>query len=215
MPEESSTQITTLLQHIAQQRRNRSVPFYVAIDGHSGSGKSTLAKRLQTTIGIGHVTIVEGDSFYTGGSGNTWDKRSPAQNANAAVDWRQLAEVLQALKCSGSASWKSFDWHSERWEHDIPPQQTQRCSAQVRNIVIVDGVYSARPELAEYYDLRVLVDLPPAISRQRAKTRDAASFCPVWSRRWGAAETHYFGHCMPTEQFDLVLSPEPCERAVN
>lgn len=205
MPEKTHPHIAPLLHHISHKRRERSTPFYIALDGRSGSGKSTLASHLQSTIGVADATIIEGDTFYRGGSGNTWDKRSPAQNARAAIDWRRLGAVLKSLQTVGSATWRSFDWHSELWDQDNPPLQPHRRSAQVRNVVIVEGVYSARPELAGYYDTRVLLDVPFTLSRQRARIREADAYHPDWSQRWSAAETTYFSECMPRENFDLVL----------
>jgi len=72
-------------------------------------------------------------------------------------------------------------------------------------VVLLDGAYSARPELAHLFALRVLLDLPRPTRRERLLQREGARYRAEWEARWGEAEDLYFGTLMPPGSFDLVL----------
>jgi hypothetical protein len=67
-------------------------------------------------------------------------------------------------------------------------------------------VYSARPELADLFHLRVLYDAPAEMRRRRWVAREGEGYFDDWARRWSEAEDWFFTHVMPPDRFDLVLS---------
>lgn len=73
-------------------------------------------------------------------------------------------------------------------------------------VVILEGAYSARPELADLLDLRVLLDAPLATRMRRLSQREGDSYRDDWFARWDEAEQHYFGTVMRADAFDLVLN---------
>ena len=75
-------------------------------------------------------------------------------------------------------------------------------------VVILEGVYSCRPELADLFDLRVLYDARREVRLQRIAEREGADYRTDWNRRWEEAEQWYFTQVMPPHAFDLVLSAE-------
>ncbi len=84
-----------------------------------------------------------------------------------------------------------------------------RCTARSSPVVLLEGAYSARPELHDLLDLRVLLDTPTEVRLRRLLAREGESYRADWLARWSGAEDHYFGTVMPIERFDLVLTP--CE----
>ena len=54
-------------------------------------------------------------------------------------------------------------------------------------------------------DLRVLLDTPADVRRQRLLEREGEAYRTDWEARWSAAEEHYFGTVMPPSRFDLIL----------
>ncbi len=77
-------------------------------------------------------------------------------------------------------------------------------------MILLDGVYSARPELADLLSLAVLVEAPPDVRRTRVARRDGG--IDGWYERWDAAERHYLAHVRPPGSFDLVVAnAEPLE----
>jgi uridine kinase len=72
-------------------------------------------------------------------------------------------------------------------------------------VVMLEGAYSARRELAELFALRALLVVPPAVRRERLLRREGERYRAEWEGRWGQAEDLYFEHLMPPGSFDLVL----------
>ena len=75
-------------------------------------------------------------------------------------------------------------------------------------MIILDGAYSARPELADLFDLRVLLDAPADLRRAQLLEREGEDYREEWNARWDEAEQWYFGEVMPPESFDLVIPAE-------
>jgi para-aminobenzoate synthetase len=177
-----------------------SAPFLVALDGRSGVGKSTLARRLAAELA---ATLVEGDDFYAGGSEAEWDARSAAEKAALCMNWRRMrAEALEPLLAGRSATWHPYDFETGA------VQATHTRTAQPASVIILDGVYSGRPELADLVDLAVLVELEDGERRARLAKRESEYFLREWFARWDEAEEHYFANVRPRESFEVVVSGE-------
>lgn len=195
---------------LAGEVRSRAAPYTVAIDGRSGAGKSTLAAAVAAALGPSPdsgpaVAVIEGDQFYAGGSAATWDRRPVAERAAAVIDWRRQRAVLDDLRQRGRARWHPFDWEADDWDSDEAPLRAEPVDTEARPVVILEGAYSARPELHDLLDLRVLLLAPPAVRAARLRQRDGDAYHADWAARWTAAEDHYFGAIMPPGRFDLVL----------
>ncbi len=201
-----------LVEQLQDALAQRTTPFFVALDGRSGCGKSTIARLVAdklNTAGCGDamVTVIEGDQFYGGGSLKSWDELSIEDRVDRVIDWRRERTLLQSLKDGGSATWYPFDWDSKEWDSDkvsLKPVP-ERCVAT--SIVILEGVYSSRPELADLFDIRVLVDVPSDVSAKRLLGREGENYLEEWERRWSEAEDHYFGSIVAADEFDAVLDP--------
>jgi uridine kinase len=170
----------------------------VAIDGHSAAGKSTLAAQVGTQVG---AAVIDGDDFYAGGPAALWDAMSAAEKADHCIDWRRQRPVLETLARGGTATWHPYDWEAD--EGRLISEVTVCPPASV---VILEGVYSARPELADLFHLRVLYDAAADLRRQRWAKREGEGYLDDWARRWSEAEDWYFTHVMTPDRFDLILS---------
>lgn len=190
-------------------RATHGVPLFVGLDGRSGAGKSTLAAAVADALAAGSpargVLVIEGDEFYAGGSGDSWDSWTAAERAARVFDWRCQAEVLASLRHAGTASWHPFDWESPDWDAEPPPRVAEATTVERADVVILEGAYSCRPELHAELDLLVLLATPTDERRRRLLTREGGDYRDEWEARWGAAEDHYFGRTMPPDRFDLVL----------
>lgn len=185
-------------------------PVFVGIDGRSGAGKSTLAAAVSASLTeaqcVGDaVTVIDGDQFYAGGSAESWDRRTPAMKASGVIDWRRQRAVLEQLRHRGVAEWYPFDWEADDWDSDVVPLAREVVVATARSLVILEGAYSCRPELHDALDLRVLLDTPCDVRRQRLLEREGAAYRSEWEARWSVAEEYYFGTVMPPARFDLIL----------
>ncbi|GAB6902057.1 AAA family ATPase [Kineosporia succinea] len=172
----------------------------VGIDGRSGVGKSTLSARVGEILGE-DCRVIGGDDFYTGGTPQDWDARSPAEKAAHCLDWRRQHAVLSALRRGEEASWHPFDW--DAFDGSL---HTTATFARPARVVVLDCVYSCRPELAGLLDLRVLVETDPTRRRERLRARDGDDWQATWIQRWEEAEDFYFGQVVTRAGFDLVVT---------
>lgn len=117
----------------------------IGIDGCGGSGKSTLANKLHEQCR--NVTIVHMDDFYLPTS-QIIDAHPIQKSVGADFDWEcVLTQVLQPISEEKEGRYQCYDWDTDRlaeW-HTVP----------IGGIVIVEGVYSIRNELADKYDLTI------------------------------------------------------------
>lgn len=185
------------IDRIASMSRATS-PVIVALDGRSGTGKSTLAEWMADQLG---GIRVDQDDFYAGGELAEWQRLTPREKAARVIDWRRVRdEVLLPLRAGRDASWRPFNWETMI---GLAPETIAVSPAR---IVILDGAYSARPELADMIDLSILVTLDDAIRRERLRQREGEDLVADWHAVWDEAEDYYFGSVRPPEAFDLVIS---------
>lgn len=165
----------------------------VALDGFSAAGKSTLASLLS-----GHLdsAVVHGDDFYRDMPEPERLELSPAGGIENYFDWRRMrSEALEPLSKGRSATYRPFDW-------EAGSGLGEPVTVESRPVVVVEGVYSARPELSSVVDVAVFVETPERERNVRRRLRHDPS---EWELRWDAAEQLYFRTVRPVESFDLVV----------
>jgi uridine kinase len=185
-----------LCDRIAALRAAAPSPVLVALDGRSGAGKSTLAQQVGARTG---ALVIDGDDFYRGGDDAFWVARDAAEKVDLVIDWRRQRSLLTKLSRGESARWRPYDWEADDGRLGAP------ISAGPSAAVILDGGYSARPELADLFALRVLLDVPRATRRERLLQREGERYRAEWEARWSEAEDLYFESLLPPASFDLVL----------
>jgi para-aminobenzoate synthetase len=180
-------------------------PILVALDGASGSGKTTLAAAIATQL---DAVVVPSDDFYSAHVTRAeWDALDPVGRAEGAIHWRRLRhEALEPLLARRSARWRRFDFEAGEQEDGRYPMRGDFSVLQPAPIILCDGAYSARPELADLVDLSVLVDVPVEVRHARLAEREAPDTLRSWHERWDAAEIHYFTNVRPKNAFDLVVT---------
>jgi uridine kinase len=180
----------------------------VAIDGRSGSGKSTVAEAVAQALG---AVIVPCDDFFAASVSNTaWDRRTPEQRAADAIDWPRLKrEAIGPLRAGRPARWYAFDFRAGPRRDGTYPLQRTPSERAPKPIVLLDGAYSSRPELADVLDLSVLVEAAATTREARLAAREPPEVLRQWHARWDLAEEYYFGHVRPPSAFDVVLRTDP------
>lgn len=185
--------VTALSDVIMARARDGVRPFIVALDGHSGAGKSTLAQALAARL---EAVTIAGDDFYACGVDLRDD--DPAQRAAACIDWTRQRAVLKDLRAGHEALWRAFDWEAfDGRLHDRP------ITLRPKRIVILEGVYAARPELADLLDMPVLLSAPEGLRSARLLEREGA--IGPWDRQWQEAEHFYFQTVVSARDFDVIF----------
>jgi len=173
----------------------------VAIDGPGGSGKSTLAAELRERLGgLGQITVVHGDDFYRPMAADDRLLLSPQDGYTQYFDWQRLRDqVLIPLAAGTAGQYQRYDWPTGALAagelHHVPRS----------GLAMVEGVYTARPELAGYYDLTVWVDTPWETCMRRLDERGHDHGPGNWNERWRAAEEHYLATTQPGTRLDLTV----------
>lgn len=141
-----------------KQKHFKSNPAIIAIDGFGGAGKSTLAKDLKNELQS--ATVVEVDDFYVFGM------RSDANKSN--FDRARLEEqVLKPLKQGKPASYqKSIDENNPLSDFFDVPQV---------DYIILEGVSSFHPDIVDYIDFKIWLDVPADVAKRRMADRDTSA----------------------------------------
>ena len=192
-----------LASQIRARARLRDGVAIVAIDGRSGAGKSTVAAAVAERVG---ATVVPSDDFFAASiTDREWESKSPEQRAGDAIDWKRLRrDALVPLRAGKAARWVAFDFVARKLADGSWPLAQEPTERSPASIVIVEGAYSSRPELADLLDLTVLIQAPAAVRQARIAAREDPSFLIAWHARWDAAEDYYFRSVRPPSAFDLV-----------
>jgi uridine kinase len=161
----------------------------VAIDGHGAAGKSTIAGAVTRATG---AALVHTDDFF---------RSPPAPDGGPALrgyyDWRRLrAQALEPLRAHRPTTFRRFDW--ERG-HGLDGT----VAVQPSHLVLVEGVFSAAPELSDLVDRSVFVHTPEPERLRRLRRRVAPE---EWDADWLTAEHAYFDLVRPPSSFDLVIT---------
>jgi len=172
----------------------------VALDGRSGAGKSTLAAAIADSL---DGAVVHVDDFYRDMPDADRLKLSPAEGVDRYFDWERLREeALVPLARRQPARFGCFDWFAGRG-------LTVPISVEPRDLVLVEGIYSAKPEFDDLLDLRVLVEVVEESRHERREQRLrtlSRDDTRGWDARWDAAERVYFATIRRPDTFDLIVS---------
>jgi uridine kinase len=161
----------------------------LAVDGHGAAGKSTIAAAVAAATG---AALVHTDDFFQ------VPPPGPGRPELADYyDWRRLrAQALEPLRARLRAAFRQFDW-----ERGSGLDGT--VTVEPNDLIVVEGVYSAAPELGELVDRSVFVDTPEQERLRRLRGRLKPD---EWDDEWLLAERAYFDVIRPPSSFDLIVS---------
>jgi molybdenum cofactor guanylyltransferase len=198
---QSSAAVAAILDLVAQRKRRIHRPVVIGIDGPSCAGKSILATAVALRSG---AAVLEGDDFYRNTLPSlTLSQREAMSDAavvDAVIDWERLRDqALLPLRAGKSATFQPYDWQTD--DGRLAPPKT----IPAADLIIVEGVYAARPEFASLLDGAVYLGVDPQTRARRCAEREND---PDWARFWERGEAYYFSALRPPASFDLQLDAE-------
>ena len=158
----------------AEEKCTEQSLLIIGIDGCGGAGKSTLANKIKSNFST--VTIVHMDDFYLP-SAKIVNENPTNKSIGADFDWKRLLkEVLNPISNGLEGRYKRYDWEKDSLvgSHIVP----------AGGIVIIEGVYATRQELAGMYDLKIWVNCPRETRIKRGITRDGEAARDMWENNW-------------------------------
>jgi uridine kinase len=178
----------------ARARARTDETTIIAIDGLRGSGTTTLAATVAELLD--GATVIQGDDLYRPMPEHEREQLDAQQGYQHYFDWQRLRDqVLAPLRAGRPARYQRFDWATGKlanWREVGPGM-----------MVIVEGVYAARPDLAPYYHLTTYVDTPREVCLRRLRARGQHS--EEWIARWRAAEDFYLQTTWPQTRAQLLV----------
>ena len=184
-------------------------PRAVAVTGMGCTGKTTLAAELAAVVdGAGRpVVAVEYDDFHLPRRRRHRQGRLSAEGyLDDSFDHDALIRlVLDPVSAGGpSITPASYDLASDQ------PVQVDAVEVPPGSVVLVEGSFLLVPELADRWDLSVLLVADPARILERAAVRDADLGSPeqvreLYLRRYLAAESLHQERDDPWSHADVVV----------
>lgn len=165
----------------------------VAIEGSSASGKTTLAQMLREIYGC---TVFHTDDFFL-----RPEQRTPERYAEAGGNLdreRFLAEVLVPLSRGESVDYRRFDCSLMKLQ---PPERIK-----AEKLTVIEGAYSMHPELADYYDFSVFLEISPDLQRERIMKRNSPQAAEMFFEKWIPLENKYFSEMNVKERCSLSIA---------
>lgn len=200
-------------------------PLRVAIDGRTACGKSTFARALCASLEaqgqhVLHTTI---DGFHNPKAVRYARGRLSAEGYYR--DARDLAairrELLDPLAPGGDRMIRTGTFDLDA---DVPLSLAQ-VRVPPETILLVDGTFLARPELAPCWDQHLFLVTSRDAARARGVERDAVSTGDralaeaLYDQRYLPAFDLYAGEAHPETQADIVIDLEdfasPCVRRMG
>lgn len=179
-------------------------PRLVGVDGVDGVGKTAFAEELVAALrGAGFSAVrVSLDGFHRpraeryrrGGF-------SPEGYYRDSFDYRAFrAAVVEPLRLGGDGLLRTaaFDVRADR------PASGDTARVAAGDVVVVDGVFLHRPELAAAWDFSVLLCAPWEVALARMVARDGL-LPPEAVRRYRNGQRLYLARCRPARRASVVV----------
>lgn len=188
--EEEKKQLVATIKNIQKEKK----VVLIGIDGRCASGKTTLGEELHEILG---GNLFHMDDFFLRPEQRT---KQRYQEPGGNVDRERFSEeVLKPLKEDRDFSYRPFDCKTMTLKDPVLVKKS--------NLSIVEGSYCLHPDLINFYDLKIFLDVSPAIQMKRIERRNPDKVID-FREKWIPYEERYFNVFHTRESSDIVLDTE-------
>ena len=202
-----------LLNHLVSRilQIEQPYPIRVAIDGLDAAGKTTLADELIMPLQAHNRPVIRAsiDGFHNPSRiRHNLGSTSPEGYYQHSFNYQAVIEsLLIPLGPGGSGRYHHaiFDYRTDS-EVEIPCQR-----AKANAVLLFDGVFLLRPELLQYWDFTIFVEVTFETILARAEQRDALLFGSVerarkrYEQRYIPGQKLYLAKSRPKERAKVVI----------
>ncbi len=187
-----------------KRRKNKNRPFVIGISGIDGAGKTSFAESFGKYLitqkyetqaihlddfhnpkAMRYAGENEADNYYT-------------RSFNINLIKEKLLKPL-SRKRAFSKRMTVLDWRTDKFD-------TERKYVFNQNtIVIFEGVFLFRKELALYIDYKIFLDIPFEESKRRALIRDSKADTHKYDTKYLPAQSRYLEEYPPEKTADMVI----------
>jgi len=212
MTETRKELLDNLVYQIKVFRKDRNIPFKIAIDGVDASGKTELAKQLFTLLKDDNLSVIHAslDNFHNDKQIRySLGKRSPEGYYKRSFNYDKLVnDLLIPLKSPEISSIKTscFNYKEDSKTQDEP------IDVLPNSILLFDGIFLSRPKLQKYWDLYIYVHIDFNIVLKRAKIRDIDYFEneteleSMYLQKYIPGQILYINECNPLTEADILIN---------
>jgi len=196
----------TILNEI--NKRKKDEPFVVGISGIDTAGKTKFAEALcQFLISKGSkVQTINLDDFHNPKAIRSFGNDQVNNYYNKGFDIQTIIEkLLIPINENGNFSVKLtlLNLHTDKYEIE------KEFSFSKDTIIVFEGVFLFREELAPYIDYKIFIDIPLEESKNRAIIRDVPIFgekiIKKYDEKYLPAQKKYLEKFPPTKISDMVI----------
>ena len=192
-------------------------PLLIAIDSVDGSGKTTLANELAEELQSSGRQIIRISIDHFHNPKKIRYKKGPDSPEGFYFDSFDngaiIENVLKPLGQEGSLRYKKscFDYKNNV-VIDAPTELAEKDA-----IVIFDGIFLQRPELIDYWDLKIFLEADFSTTVARAIARDGyyqnskEATVKRYNERYVPGQEIYFREARPKEVADIVIDNNTLE----
>lgn len=160
----------------------------VGVDGRSAAARDKVAAALASVL---DGVVVTADDFK--GRSRSDQAVSPSDFVRDFYDWARLQrEALLRLRAGAPTSFRYYDWEARRLTTTMKTLEPAR-------LVLLEGLFSSAPVLANLVDARVIVEGPSLSSAVGLGAVSGRSTMELWR----LAEDWFFSSVSPPVSFDF------------
>ncbi len=189
----------------------KQTPILVGIDGVDGAGKSSFSHTLATALTKFPRTVVTAsiDHFHNPAKIRyVKGKDSPEGFYFDSFNYDVVKAYLLEPFFKGKGHYRTMAFDCEKDElMQLEPKPVPNNS-----ILIFEGIFSFRPELLPYWDLKIFLDVTFETSLQRNIQRSAPKGAEAvqkikerWKQRYMPGQKIYFQHADPQAKADILI----------
>lgn len=180
----------------------------VVVDGRSAAGKTSFAHELAATLSVLGRPVLRAslDDFKRPWADrHQYDRESGEGYYRNAFDHEQICRLLlkpAGVDGSGECSLCAIDPLTQI-DHSAVVVHAPRDA-----VLVVDGVFALRPELSDYWDAAIWLDVDPELAILRGVARDEERDPDAESlhrHRYAVAEECYLAEANPVPRASLVI----------
>ena len=187
-----------------ERKKDKNRSFVIGISGIDGAGKTSFAESLERYL-VKHdkeTQAIHLDDFHNPKAiryaGENEAENYYTRSFNINLIEEKLLKPLRKKKAY-TTTMTVLDWRTDKYDTE------RKYVFRQDTLVIFEGVFLFRKELAPYIDYKIFLDIPFDESKRRAQIRDAEADISKYDSKYLPAQSRYLEEYLPEKTADMVI----------